>query len=245
MTAKDNTKEIERIALSNGIDLVGVADLKNISGLRTYPKDLLKGYRYGISIAVSLDRYDAYDMEVEGQISYRFLRAACELIANSIRKKGYKAMVPDLDDPVRWKGPLYFKSPLSMKAVANAAGLGWIGKSAVFVSYDYGPRVNLGAIITDMPLVAAKPSKNQCGSCSACAKACPVGALTATAFEVYPKDLKKVLQKEKCNEWLERPENRVHGYCWECVLSCPKGKQSRRKRTRSQESVVPLLVSNA
>lgn len=227
MTAKGNTREIERIALSNGIDLMGVADLKSISGLRTYPRDLLRGYRYGISIAVGLDKYDAYDMEVEGEISYRILRAACALIANHIRKRGYKAMVPDLDDPVRWKGPLYFKSPLSMKAVANAAGLGWIGKSAVFVSYEFGPRVNLGAVITDMPLVAGKPSKNRCGSCSACVKACPVGALTATTFDVYPKDLRKVLQKERCNEWLERPENKVHGICWECVLSCPKGKKKR------------------
>jgi len=237
MAAKDNTKEIERIALSNGIDLVGVADLKNISGLRTYPRDLLKGYRYGISIAVSLDKYDAYDMEVEGEISYRILRAACALIANHIRKGGYKAMIPDLDDPVRWKGQLYFKSPLSMKAVANAAGLGWIGKSAVFVSYDYGPRVNLGTVVTDMPLTVGKPSKNQCGTCSACAKACPAGALTATTFEAYPKDLGKVLKKEKCNEWLERPENKVHGICWECILSCPKGKKTRSKATLNHRRV--------
>jgi epoxyqueuosine reductase len=224
---EENTREIRSIALSNGIDLFGVADLKNIEGLRTYPKDLLEGYRYGISLAVSLDRYDAYEMEVEGDVAYRFLRGACALIAHRIRKKGYKAEVPDLDDPVKWKGPLYFKSPLSMKAVANAAGLGWIGKSAVFVSYEFGPRVNLGAVITDMPLVSGKPSKNQCGTCRACAKACPVGALTATDFEVYPKVLDRVLQKERCNDWLEKPENRKGkvGYCWECVLACPKGKK--------------------
>lgn len=225
----ENTKEIEKLALENGIDLIGVADLKNIAGLRTYPKDLLRGYRYGISIAVNLDKYDAYDMEVEGEIAYRFLRGACALIAHHIKKRGYKARIPDLDDPVKWKGPLYYKSPLSMKAVANAAGLGWIGKSAVFVSYDFGPRVNLGAVITDMPLVAGKPSRNQCESCSACAKACPVGALTATAFEVYPGDLNKVLKKEKCNEWLERPEVKGKGICWECVLSCPKGRSRKRK----------------
>lgn len=226
MSRESNTKEIRKIALSNGIDLFGVADLKNIEGLRTYPRDLLKGYRYGISLGVGLDRYDAYDMEVEGEVAYRFLRGACALIAHNIRKKGYKAEVPDLDDPVKWKGPLYYKSPLSMKAVANAAGLGWIGKSAVFVSYEFGPRVNLAAVVTDMPLVAGKPSKNQCGNCKACAKACPVGALTATDFEVYPKALDKVLLKENCNEWLELPENRMRdrGYCWECVLACPKGR---------------------
>lgn len=233
MSAKKNTDELRKLTLSNGIDLFGVADLKHLAGIRTYPRDLLEGYRYGISIGVNLDKYGAYDMEVEGDIAYRFLRGTCALIAHRIEKKGYRAKIPDLDDPVRWKGPLYFKSPLSMKAVANAAGLGWIGKSAVFVSYDYGPRVNLATVITDMPLVAGKPSKNQCGSCSACAKACPVGALTATDFDVYPKSLDKVLRKEECDDWLERPENKVHGICWGCVLACPKGKKRITSSSRA------------
>ena len=225
MGREENARSLRRIARANGIDLFGVADLRSIEGIRTYPKWLLGGFRYGISLGVALDKYDAYEMDVEGEISYRILRAACAILANYIEKKGFKALVPDLDDPVRWKGPLYFKSPLSMKAVANAAGLGWIGKSAVFVSERYGPRVNLGAVLTDMPLPAGRISKNKCGSCSACAKACPVGALTATSFDVYPVRLDKVLQKEKCNDWLEKPENKEHGYCWECVLACPRGKK--------------------
>lgn len=222
---ESNTEEIRRLALSSCMDFFGVADLKKIEGIRTYPKDLLEGHRYGISLGVSADKYGAYDMDVEGEIAYRFLRATCALIAHHIEKKGYKARIPDLDDPVKWKGPLYYKSPLSMKAVANAAGLGWIGKSALFVSNEFGPRVNIAAVLTDMPLVAGIPSKNQCGSCKACAKACPVGALTATEFDVYPKALEKVLQKEECNEWLELPENKVHGFCWECALACPKGRK--------------------
>lgn len=225
MTKEKNTEAVRRLALSNGIDLFGVADLKDIGGIRTYPRDLLDGYKYGISIGVNLDKYDAYGMEVEGEIAYPSLRGTCALLSHYIRKRGYKVKVPDLDDPVRWKGPLYFKSPLSMKAVANAAGLGWIGKSAVFVSYDYGPRVNIAALLTDMPLVAGKPSKNQCGKCSACVKSCPIGALTATTFEVYPERLDNVLQKERCNELLERPELKGKGVCWECVLSCPRGRK--------------------
>jgi epoxyqueuosine reductase QueG len=245
MGKKENTEEILRLAISSGVDAAGIADLKDIRGIRTYPKDLLSGYKYGISLVVGLDKYDAYDMEVEGDISYRILRATCAIIANRIRKRGYRAMVPDLDDPVRWKGPLYFKSPLSMKAVANASGLGWIGKSAVLVSYDYGPRVNLGTVVTDMPMTAGRPSRNQCGRCSACAKACPVGALTATTFDVYPKDLRKVLEKERCNDWLERPSNRVPSNCWECVLACPKGKKPKKYLLRSQARAGLPLGSSA
>lgn len=228
MTREENTREVERIGLANGIDAIGIADLKSLGGLRTYPKQLLKGYRYGVSLVVGMDKFDAYDMEVEGEISFPILRAASELIAHHIRKKGYKAKVIDPDDPVEQRGPLYYKGPLSLKAVANAAGLGWIGKSALFVSHEFGPRVNLGAVITDMPMIAGKPCRNRCGRCVSCAKACPLGLLTATDFDVHPKDLDDILRKEQCNEWLERPEVKGKGICWECVLECPKGKRPKR-----------------
>lgn len=37
------------------------------------------------------------------------------------------------------------------KTAAVPAGLGWIGKSALFVSPVYGPRVRLGTVLANMP----------------------------------------------------------------------------------------------
>jgi hypothetical protein len=44
------------------------------------------------------------------------------------------------------------------------------------------------------------------------------------------KNLGGVLQKEKCNEWLERTKNPVPSYCWERVLACPKGGKRPRMK---------------
>lgn len=225
MTGTDYRKSLEKIALSNGIDLVGVADLSNISEIRTYPRDLLKPYRYGVSLVIALDRFrEAYSFDIEEQVAFPLIRGVSCMIAKFIQDHGNTATALDPNDGLRKSGPLYYKSKLSMKAVARAAGLGWIGKSAVFVSEKFGPRVCLGVVLTDMPLKAGTPMENKCGRCERCAIACPVGALTATKFEVYPSDLHAVLQREKCNDWMEN-RSPTRGFCWECILACPQGKK--------------------
>jgi len=227
MARSSNNKSIEKVAFVNGIDLVGVADLSELRAIRTEPRGLLKGYRYGISLVLALDKYDyAFTSDIEDQIAFPLIRKVSSLIVDLISERGYRAIALDPNDGLRDSGPLYYRSKLSMKAVARAAGLGWIGKSAVFVSKRFGPRVCLGVVLTDMPLTPGKPSKNECGRCGLCAKACPVGALTATSFEAYPKDLKDVLQRVRCNDWMEK-RSPTPGFCWECVLACPKGRRSR------------------
>jgi len=228
MSKSSNWKSIERIAFANGIDLIGVADLSHVVGIRTHPRNLLKSYRYGISFVLALDKYDdAYTFDTEEQIAFPLIRKASALVRDFILEQGFKAIALDPNDGLAASGPLYYRSKLSMKAIARAAGLGWIGKSAVFVSEKFGPRVCLGVVLTDMPLIPGEPSKNRCGNCSKCAKACPVGALNATEFEFYPKELSNVLEREKCNDWMEGASP-TRGFCWECILACPKG--ARRSR---------------
>ena len=58
----------------------------------------------------------------------------------------------------------------SHKYAAVSSGLGFIGKSGLFVSSDFGPRVRLGTILTDCPLTSDLPVLDcQCGDCRLCA----------------------------------------------------------------------------
>ena len=41
---------------------------------------------------------------------------------------------------------------ISHKAVARTEGIGWQGKSLLIVSPQYGPRIRLATVLTDMPL---------------------------------------------------------------------------------------------
>jgi epoxyqueuosine reductase len=66
--------------------------------------------------------------------------------------------------------------PFPHKTAATSAGLGWIGKTALFVSPEFGPAVRLATVFTDLELPAGDPVRESgCGACHACVDACPAG----------------------------------------------------------------------
>ena len=65
-------------------------------------------------------------------------------------------------------------APLLEKAVAEKAGLGWIGKNTLLINKTSGSYFFLGEILTNLPLAEkGKEQPNQCGKCQACIKICP------------------------------------------------------------------------
>lgn len=69
-------------------------------------------------------------------------------------------------------------SPLAERALAQRAGLGFIGKNACLIHPRWGCQILLGEIITTLPLKADTPlSADFCANCDRCIRACPAGAL--------------------------------------------------------------------
>ncbi len=68
-------------------------------------------------------------------------------------------------------------APLSERAIAARAGLGWVGKHTNLIVPGSGSFVFLGEVVTTLALPASVPSKKTCGTCARCVSACPTGAL--------------------------------------------------------------------
>ena len=115
-------------------------------------------------------------------------------------------------------------SLFSHKMAANLAGLGWVGKSCLFITADRGPRVRWGTILTNAPLPATgQPVANRCGKCQRCVAACPVQAFTGRNF-VISEAREMRMSAQKCLDFLlERRRNIGVSACGQCVYSCPWG----------------------
>lgn len=114
-------------------------------------------------------------------------------------------------------------APVMEKPLAQAAGLGWIGKHTNLVSRRFGSWLFLGELFTTLALPVAAPAVDRCGRCRRCLDACPTGALPAP-YRIEPRRCIAYLTIEHRDEIAAelggRFGNRIYG-CDECLAVCP------------------------
>lgn len=120
-------------------------------------------------------------------------------------------------------------APVMEKAVANKAGLGWVGKHSNLLSRDAGSWFFLGEIYTDLQLPIDTPVAGHCGRCSACMELCPTGAIVAP----YRVDARLCISYLTIEYQGSIPVelrpllgNRIYG-CDDCQLVCPWNRFAR------------------
>ena len=110
-------------------------------------------------------------------------------------------------------------SILPYKTIATKSGLGWIGRSALFVTPEYGSAVALGAILTDMPLDFDEPiTDSQCDDCTNCQDACPVNAINPQKWNDRL-NRSDIIDIEACGEYIIGQVKAGLG-CTKCMSEC-------------------------
>jgi epoxyqueuosine reductase len=169
--------------------------------------------------ALSVPREPARARFARGAEYHEFIRGRLELLRQYLLELAPEATTKLCVDT----------SPLLEKALAQRAGIGWIGKHTILLNKKLGSWFLLGEIITDLKFKPDAPAKNLCGECSLCIDACPTRAIsragrldarlcisyhTTAAKEVPPPAVAKFFKKGQYG-------------CDICQEACPYNLQTR------------------
>lgn len=233
-------QRLHRRAKARGMAFFGVADLSEArdfivqqggKSLNEYPFALSIGYRLLSNVVDNIKQHD--DPVIAGHYWYylynivnRHIDYTALELSSVLQEAGYKAFIIP-NSYAMHAGR--FAALFSHKLAAHLAGHGWIGKSALLITPQYGPRVRWGTVLTNASVLPAdKPFQGErCSSCTKCVDNCPVEAFTGLAFD-SSKPRSHIFAVEKCDEHLIptiSSESRLH--CGMCVYICPYGRKRR------------------
>lgn len=159
-------------------------------------------------------------------IGYAHDAAILLALAQFIRSLGYRAVACQNDTTLA--------IPYAIKA-----GLGEYGRNGLCITKEFGPRIRLGRILTDLPLAHDAPISfgvaETCEKCRRCANNCPPQAISHGAPSEYQfnrSNIKGVRKwstdGEKCFRfWVSQGSD-----CANCVRTCPYNKDHTKLRYR-------------
>jgi reductive dehalogenase len=140
------------------------------------------------------------------------------LLAEYIRGLGYKAI------------PCGNDTACSIP-IAIDAGLGEIARNGLLITPEFGPRVRLAKVLTDLPLIPDRPIefgvKAFCLECEKCAKKCPSKSIM---FGEPSDKTHNISNREGVMTWHINAETCLNFWadnetdCSNCIRTCPFNK---------------------
>ena len=223
------TIDIRKVAKLSGADLVGICSFDErwmYSGIfdeqlmtskaNEIPDDLPHVIVIGESMDEDLTRTvpSALSGSATG-MGYSYDALTLLTLAQYIRNLGYRAFATMNDSSLA--------IPLAVQA-----GLGEVGRHSLLITPEFGPRLRLGRIFTDIPLQHDTPKKfgvqSFCQICDRCAKGCPPGAIPSDgpSKKIHNRSnligvAKWTVNAEKCFKfWVNQNTD-----CSICIRVCP------------------------
>ncbi len=197
---------------------------------RSHPEELVSGTKRVISSRLDYAPHDIKQSEnvlQESHVGY-ISRYAMGRDYHKVMRAKLKKLAQKVQTEIGEYGYRVFtdSAPVLEKALAEKAGLGWIGKHSNLIDSKTGSWFFIGEIYVDIELPVDEAANNHCGTCQKCLDICPTQAIVAP----YSVDARRCisyltieLKGTIPEEFRTAMGNRIYG-CDDCQLVCPWNK---------------------
>ncbi len=219
----ENSKDIlGGVAQDHGVSAFGVCEVGDLVD-RFHPeiRARARSLPYAISIGIAVpaavldtltigpneiykSTYHAINTHLDNATFY-LAQAACRLGGNAIAIPASKIVN---------RYPMI--GHVSHREIAHKAGLGWQGKNNLLVNPEFGSRLRLATVLTDLELEPDPIDDAGCGNCNICAEHCPVGAIGGS-----PEDFSFETCRDRVIRY-SRENNFGQLICGLCLNLCPE-----------------------
>lgn len=223
------SEKLEKILKDNGAVLVGFGDMREIETC-SYPSGIWVAIPIPIHI---MEEIQDGPTKAYGEMYHIMNKKLDEIVikgAEFLKEKGYQAYAQTTSVVERGKED---RTRIPHKTVATRAGMGWIGKSCLLITPEYGSGIRMSTILTDAPLICNKPiNESKCGACSRCVDACPAQALKGTLWNTCV-DRDEIVNHEMCakkaKEQMVKNAGIEMDICGKCFVVCPYTRKYMKK----------------
>ena len=179
-----DSKRVKEVMISLGADLCGIASIDRFSDAPEgyHPSDVFPACKSVISFGC---RFPIGTLLCNSHTPYTLVRNTItpkmDMIALNfcveMERHGI-VCVPIQTNGSEWDAKTNrWRSIISQKHAAKAAGLGTIGRHSLLITPEFGSMVWLGAVLCSEEFEADELKEPICNNCNLCVEACPVGAL--------------------------------------------------------------------
>ncbi len=237
--------DLKKYLLKEGASLVGYANLSDLPG------KIRKHYDFGISIGVRLNPAAIKTIEngptAVYQREYIRVNRLLDFLGNAaveyIYKEGFQAYAFSSTLSTGINDLVDLSTRLPHKTVATRAGLGWIGKSALLITKEYGSAIRIITVLTDMKLITGKPIEiSNCGECQKCVQICPGKAIVGRNW-IRGVTREQIFNALRCRQAIEEmidQTNVTNLICGLCIAVCPWTQQYLDRAEKWREKECPL-----
>ena len=179
-----DSKRVKEVMISLGADLCGIASIDRFGDAPEgyHPSDVFPACKSVISFGC---RFPIGTLLCNSHTPYTLVRNTItpkmDMIALNfcveMERHGI-VCVPIQTNGSEWDAKTNrWRSIISQKHAAQAAGLGTIGRHSLLITPEFGSMVWLGAVLCSEEFEADELKEPICNNCNHCVEACPVGAL--------------------------------------------------------------------